>query len=120
MVDGQEEYELDTTDEEEGEESLLSIASPADVFLTGKAVRSEIRIKDLSPEEKEKFEASMAKEWSSWEKFNAVEVLTPDQVAQLQRMCASLAPAGFIPTRTRSKGCSPSTCGARPARQRSR
>ena len=85
MVDGQEEYELDTTDEEEGEESLMSTASPADVFLTGKAVRSEIRIKDLSPEEKRKFEASMAKEWSSWEKFNAVEVLTPDQVAQLPK-----------------------------------
>ena len=44
---------------------------------------SEIKLKDLSPEERKKFEASMAKEWCSWEKFNAVDVLTPDQVAQI-------------------------------------
>ncbi|CAE7468223.1 RE2 [Symbiodinium sp. CCMP2592] len=82
MVDGEEEYEPDTTDEEDYE-SMFADLTPADIFLTGKAVRSEIKLKDLNPEEKKKFEASMAKEWASWEKFNAVEVLTPDQVAQL-------------------------------------
>ena len=84
MVGGEEEYELDTTDEGEPESYLTSLA-PADIFLTGKAVRSEIKLKDLAPEEKEKFVASMAKEWSSWEKFNAVEVLSPEQVANLPK-----------------------------------
>ncbi|CAE7766366.1 GIP, partial [Symbiodinium sp. CCMP2456] len=83
MVGDTEEYETDTTDEEEDAEDLFSYLTPADIFLTGKAVRSEIKLKDLSPVEREKFVAAMAKEWSSWEKFNAVEVLTPDQVAQL-------------------------------------
>ena len=56
---------------------------PADVLLTGKAVRSEIKLKDLKPEDRAKFEASMAKEWASWMKFDAVQELTADEVAQL-------------------------------------
>ena len=47
MVDGTEEYELDSYDDEESD---LAYLCPADLFLTGKAVRSEIRLKDLSAE----------------------------------------------------------------------
>ena len=54
---------------------------PTDIFLSGKAPRSSSRT--LAPRREKKFEASMAKEWCSWEKVNAVEVLTPDQVAQI-------------------------------------
>ncbi|CAE7722529.1 GIP, partial [Symbiodinium necroappetens] len=78
--DGAEEYEPDT--EEETETTPWDL-TPADVFLTGKAVRSEIKLKNLSPQERELYTHAMEKEWSSWEKFNAVEVLSPDQVAQL-------------------------------------
>ncbi|CAE7930582.1 brap-2 [Symbiodinium necroappetens] len=56
---------------------------PADVLLTGKAVRSEIKLKDLKPEDRAKFEASMAKEWSSRMKFDAVQELTAEEIAQL-------------------------------------
>ena len=57
--------------------------NPADVFLTGKAVRSEIKLKDLGQEDRAKFDEAMAKEWSSWQKFGAVETLTPQQIAAL-------------------------------------
>lgn len=54
-----------------------------EAFLTGKAVRSEINLKDLGPDERKLFDAAMAKEWDSWMKFSAVEVLSPEQVEQL-------------------------------------
>ena len=78
--DGKEEHELDT--EEDNDEAFWNLI-PADVFLTGKAVRSEIKLKDLRPKERELFVGAMEKEWTSWEKFNAVEVLTPEMVASL-------------------------------------
>ncbi|CAE7242021.1 GIP, partial [Symbiodinium pilosum] len=80
MVNGIEEYEIDTDDDDESDFAYLR---PADVFLTGKAVRSEIKLKDLSPENRAKFLASMEKEWTSWMKFNAVEILTPAQILSL-------------------------------------
>ena len=80
MVDGIEEYEIDSDDEDDSDFAYLC---PADMFLTGKAVRSEIKLKGLSPENKAKFLASMEKEWTSWMKFNAVEILTPAQILAL-------------------------------------
>ncbi|CAE7610026.1 30S ribosomal protein S1, chloroplastic [Symbiodinium microadriaticum] len=59
------------------------LEAPADAFLTGKAVRSEIKLKDLNQEDRAKFDEAMAKEWSSWQKFGAVETLTPQQIAEL-------------------------------------
>ena len=56
---------------------------PADAFLTGKAVKSEVSLKDLSPEDREKFWESMAKEWESWKKFGAVEILTQAHIDAL-------------------------------------
>ena len=82
MVDGIEEYELDTGDDDD-DQSDFAYLCPADVFLTGKAVRSEIRLKDLSPEDRIKFVQSMEKEWTSWMKFNAVDILTSAQVLAL-------------------------------------
>ena len=46
-------------------------------------MRSEISLKDLSPEDRAKYDDSMAKEWSSWQKFNAVEILSPQQIEDL-------------------------------------
>ena len=63
------------------EEAMLQ--SPADVFLTGKAVRSEVNLKQLNESDRAKFDAAMAKEWASWQKFSAVEVLTEQQVREL-------------------------------------
>ena len=57
--------------------------TPADAFLTGKAVRSEIKLKDLAPGDRVKFDEAMAKEWSSWQKFGAVEKLSLEQVREL-------------------------------------
>ena len=54
-----------------------------EALLTGKAVKSEIVLNDLSTEDREKFEKSMAKEWASFQKFNAVEVLMEDQISSL-------------------------------------
>ena len=54
-----------------------------DVFLTGKAIRSEANLKSLNAEDRKKFDASMEKEWASWQRFNAVEVLFAEQVEQL-------------------------------------
>ncbi|CAE7564243.1 GIP [Symbiodinium pilosum] len=46
-------------------------------------LRKMIKLKDLSPENRSKFLASMEKEWTSWMKFNAVEILTPAQILSL-------------------------------------
>ena len=40
-------------------------------------------MKDLSPEDRAKYDVSMAKEWSAWQKFNAVEILSPQQIENL-------------------------------------
>eukprot|EP00435_Cladocopium_sp_Y103_P025044 s387_g6.t1 len=58
------------------------LQSPADVFLTGKAVRSEVNLKQLNESDRAKFDAAMAKEWASWQKFSAIEVLTEQQVKE--------------------------------------
>ena len=47
-----------------------------EAFLAGKAVRSEISLRELSTEDRARFDASMAKEWA----FNAVEVLSEDKL----------------------------------------
>lgn len=72
-----------SSDEADPEQDQLQ--EPADAFLTGKAVRSEVNLKQLSPEDRAKFDASMAKEWASWQKFSAVEVLSEEQVAALPK-----------------------------------
>eukprot|EP00435_Cladocopium_sp_Y103_P049373 s347_g14.t2 len=69
--------------EDEKEQCFVEGQGPGDVFLTGKAVRFEISLKDLSPEDRAKYDVSMGEEWSSWQKFNAVEVLTPQQIENL-------------------------------------
>jgi len=76
--------------EDEEEESsdddqalLLQQQEPVDIFLTGKAVRSEVNLKSLSPEDRAKFDGSMAKEWASWMNFGAAEILTEQQIAEL-------------------------------------
>ena len=83
MVDSTEEFEPEGNEDTEEEDLLCAI--PADVFLTGKAVRSEIKLKDLTHEQRQEYIQSMGKEWSSWEKFNAVEVLTPEQILNLPK-----------------------------------
>ena len=62
---------------------LLQQQDPVDIFLTGKAVRSEVNLKSLSPEDRAKCDGSMAKEWASWMNFGAAEILTEQQIAEL-------------------------------------
>ena len=73
--------------------------SAGDVFLTGKATRSEIVLKDLSPEDRRKYDASMEKEWASWQKFDAVENLTPQQIEQLPEDAQVVGPSHDCPRR---------------------
>ena len=75
--------ELLSESDDEFENYILTDVHPAEAFLTGRAVRSEINLKDLSPSDRKLFDQAMAKEWESWMKFNAVEVLTEEQVAAL-------------------------------------
>ena len=75
--------DVSSSNEDDPEQAQLQ--EPADVFLTGKAVRSEVNLKQLSPEDRAKFDTSMAKEWVSWQKFSSVEVLTEEQVASLPK-----------------------------------
>ena len=75
------ESEIDSEASEE--ESMLTQAQPADAFLTGKAASSEISLKNLDESDRRKFQDSMKREWDSWMKFGAVEVLTKDQIKDL-------------------------------------
>ena len=74
-------------DEEDDEEELheeAGLENPHhEAMLTGRAVKSEVNLKDLSQADREKFDVSMAKEWASFQKFNAVEVLTEKQIKEL-------------------------------------
>ena len=74
-------------DEEDDEEELheeAGLENPHhEAMLTGRAVKSEVNLKDLSQIDREKFDVSMAKEWASFQKFNAVEVLTEKQIKEL-------------------------------------
>jgi hypothetical protein len=67
------------------ETCLPSSGSTGDpeAMLVGRAARSEINLRDLQPREKALFAEAMAKEWKSWMDFNAVDVLTPEEVAKL-------------------------------------
>ena len=70
---------------------------------------SEIKLGQLSPEDRKKFDLSMEKEWNSWQKFGAVEKLSEEQVRQLPRDAKRLsARAGCTQIRTLSLdfGCS--------------
>lgn len=74
------------TDSEESEIEECQINDNpkiADAFLTGSAVRTEVNVYHLSPEDRKLFDAAMAKEWASWQKFQAVEVLTEEQIEAL-------------------------------------
>eukprot|EP00434_Breviolum_minutum_P038574 symbB.v1.2.034224.t1/scaffold4384.1/size41667/2 len=77
---GEDEEEESSEDEQA---LLLQQQDPVDIFLTGKAVRSEVNLKSLSPEDRAKFDGSMAKEWASWMNFGAAEILTEQQIAEL-------------------------------------
>ena len=77
-------YKTDEFDSLDDAGEVCFNENPADVFLTtGKSVCSEARLKDLAPDDRSKFDKSMAKEWASWQKFGAVEVLSKEQVRQL-------------------------------------
>lgn len=74
-------------DEEDDEEELheeAGLENPHhEAMLTGRAVKSEVNLKDLSQIDREKFDVSTAKEWASFQKFNAVKVLTEKQIKEL-------------------------------------
>ena len=95
--------------EEEQEQCFVEdLQGPGDIFLAGEAVRSEISLKDLSPEDRAKYDDSMAKEWSSWQKFNAVEILSPQQIEDLPEDAKIIGTDGSTLTRTRkSASCLP-------------
>ena len=79
-------YESEASSDVEAEESDgPDNEVPADVLLTGKAVRSEVKLKDLDKEDRTKFDKSMAKEWDSWQRFGAVEKLTKEQIRALPK-----------------------------------
>ena len=74
-----------------------------EAMLTGKAaVRSEINLAALSPEDRLKFDASMEKEWLSWQKFSAVEILTDEQIQALPDDCQVIG-ARWVHTDKNSK-----------------
>ena len=75
--------DFDEDSEESSSEQYMAHTSAGDVFLTGRAINSEVNLRDLSPEDRQKFDASMAKEWDSWQRFNAVEILSKEQIAKL-------------------------------------
>ena len=85
LLNNYEELSGSDVSSEEDDPEQDQLQEPADAFLTGKAVRSEVNLKQLSPEDRAKFDASMAKEWASWQKFSAVEVLSEEQVAALPK-----------------------------------
>ena len=72
-------------DDEDGElPEEATLENPHhEAMLTGKAVRSEVNLRDLNQADREKFDGSMAKEWASFQKFNAVEVLSEKQIKEL-------------------------------------
>ena len=70
-------------DEEDSTDEMSKIQSEhihGFAFMTGKAVKSEINLKDLSPQDRALFDAAMQKEWPSWQKFQAVEELSEDAI----------------------------------------
>ena len=67
------EYGAELSSEEENDTFPVA-ESPADCFLTGRAASTEISLKNLNEEDRQKFQAYMQKEWDSWTKFGAVEI----------------------------------------------
>ncbi len=51
----------------------------AEVFLTGRAARKEIRLHELGQEERKLYAKAMEKEWMSWMYYAADEKLTNTQ-----------------------------------------
>ena len=76
------EYGAEQSSSEDNYDDMFN-DTPAETFLTGKAASTEISLKNLNEEDREKFQASMQKEWDSWTKFGAVEVLTKEQIENL-------------------------------------
>lgn len=65
------------------EEAMYNEGNPKLVYLTGKAVRSEVNLKSLSASDRLLFDESMKKEWESWNKFQAVKELTEEEIKLL-------------------------------------
>lgn len=76
-------FDAEDSEEESEDDQAALLQEPLDVLLTGKAVRSEVNLKSLSPEDRAKFDASMAKEWASWMNFGAAEILSEQQISEL-------------------------------------
>jgi hypothetical protein len=57
---------LSESEVDEFDNYIQTDANPAEAFLTGRAARSEINLKDLNPSERKLFDQGMAKEWNSW------------------------------------------------------
>ncbi|CAK0810251.1 unnamed protein product, partial [Prorocentrum cordatum] len=72
-------------------------------YLTKGAVRSEIRLQDLAPEQRKEFDQAMAKEWRSWTEFQAVEVLSFSQAKELLDRGASPVGTRWVHTDKNAK-----------------
>ena len=78
--------------------------APHTAFMTGKAVCSKINLKNLSEKDLSLFQASMQKEWLSWQKFQAVQELSEEEVKPFLATPRSLALAGPTQTKTANQG----------------
>ncbi|CAK0854593.1 unnamed protein product [Prorocentrum cordatum] len=90
------------TDEDVGANDAVEFA-----YLTKGAVRSEIRLQDLAPEQKKEFDQAMAKEWRSWTEFQAVEVLSSNQAKELLDRGASPVGTRWVHTDKNAKKRNP-------------
>ena len=52
-------------------------------YMTGKAAKSEINIRQLDPSDRARFDVSMQKEWTSWQCFDAVQELSEEEINSL-------------------------------------
>ncbi|CAK0814360.1 unnamed protein product, partial [Prorocentrum cordatum] len=76
-------------------------------YLTKGAVRSDIRLQDLAPEQRKEFDQAMAKEWRSWTEFQAVEVLSSNQAKELLDRGASPVGTRWVHTDKNAKKRNP-------------
>ncbi|CAK0870870.1 unnamed protein product [Prorocentrum cordatum] len=90
------------TDEDVGTNDTVEFA-----YLTKGAVRSEIRLQDLAPEQRKEFDQAMAKEWRSWTEFQAVEVLSSSQAKELLDRGASPVGTRWVHTDKNAKKRNP-------------
>ena len=56
----------------------------------------ELKLKDMNPELRGKFEQAMAKEWEGWLALNACEVIGPEAAREISRM--KCLPCRFVLT----------------------